>query len=253
MTKTSSPGSDHPRSDSKSFYDAVWNSPEATRREEKMLFLRQQAIDFSYQLLGELKGKELLEIGAGSGQQAVYLASQGAKVQVIDISTESLKAVSRLAEDNDVIINHQQMNAEALAFPAESFDLIYINSVLMHVNQEKVLPECSRVLKRGGHLVIVEPLQYAPFVQLYRWLSSYQKTKPRYATLTMFRNNRHYFREFMHQEFYLFSSALLPLVYTNSVLLRKLYIISSKIDSGLTKTFPSLRRLGWIAVVRYTK
>ena len=239
--------------DSRSFYDEVWVSLEAAQKEEHMLFLRQQAIEHSYSLLGDLRNKALLEIGSGSGKQAVFFAKQGAKVSVVDISSESLKAVSLIAEELGVAVQSYQMNAEKMDFKDETFDQVYINSVLMHVEPEKVLRECSRVLKPGGRVVIVEPLRYAPFVQIYRFLSSYRKMCPNYATLQMFTKNSFYFTMFSHEEFYFLSSALLPIGYSTSTPLKKMYTLMSKVDRALLKRIPFLKKLCWISVVCYTK
>ncbi|MBI1968629.1 class I SAM-dependent methyltransferase [Candidatus Woesearchaeota archaeon] len=239
--------------DSRPFYDRIWASQEAAKKEERMLFLRQQAIEHSYSLLGDLRNKTLLEIGSGSGKQAVFFAKQGAKVSVVDISSESLKAVLRMAEKQDVAVQSYQMNAEKMGFEDETFDRVYINSVLMHVEQEKVLQECSRVLKPGGKVIIVEPLRYAPFVQIYRFLSSYRKMCPHYATPKMFTKNSLFFTTFSHEEFYSLSSALLPMGYSTIPLLKKMYTLTSKADRALLKRIPFLKKLCWISVVCYTK
>jgi len=236
-----------------SFYNQVWGSPQATFNEEKMLLSRRDAVEYSYRLLGDVNQKKLLEIGSGSGQQAVNFASQRATVTVIDISPESLKATEKLAVAKEVKLELLQMNAEEMKFDAEEFDLIYINSVLMHVNQQKVLQECSRVLKKEGKLVIVEPLQYAPFVQIYRLLSSYRKMNPRYATLKMFKEGKKYFSDCHQKEFYLFSSALLPVFYLRNNFLQRIYRGIAKVDAALIKIFPFLRYACWVSVVQYSK
>lgn len=238
---------------STSFYDDIWCSPEATSKEEKMLLSRRDAVEYSYGLLGDVNQKSVLEIGGGSGQQALFLAARGAKVTVIDISQESLKSTQHMAQEKGISVSTHQMNAEEMKFKADQFDLIYINSVLMHVNQQKVLSECSRVLKKGGTLIVVEPLQYAPFVQIYRLLSSYRNLKPKYATLKMFQEGKMYFSGYQHQEFYLLSSALLPLFYVQNTFLHKIYHFFARFDTALIKIFPFLRYACWVSVVEYRK
>lgn len=235
------------------FYDDIWRSAQATSKEEKMLLSRRDAVEYSYQLLGNVDQKSVLEIGSGSGQQALFLAARGAKVTVIDISEESLKSTRHMAQEKGISLSVHQMNAEEMKFKADQFDLIYINSVLMHVNQQKVLQECSRVLREGGKLIVVEPLQHAPFVQIYRLLSSYKNIKPKYATLKMFKEGKTYFSEYQHREFYLFSSALLPLFYVQNEFLHKIYHFFARCDTALIKIFPFLRYACWVSVVEYRK
>ena len=235
------------------FYNAIWGSQKSRAQEEKILFLRKKAIDHSYALLGIIRNKKLLEIGCGSGKQAIFFALKGAEVSVIDASDEALKAVSILAREKKASIQGHRMNAEALEFESQAFDSIYINSVLMHVNPEKVLQECSRVLKPGGKLVITEPLRYAPFVQVYRWLSSYRTTSPQYATLKMFEQCKKHFTAYSHKEFYFFSSALLPLGYVKNPLLKKVYAAVNRIDDYFIKIVPPVQKFCWISVVEYVK
>ncbi|MDO8656874.1 MAG: class I SAM-dependent methyltransferase [Nanoarchaeota archaeon] len=231
------------------FYDKQWDGNHDYVFSEAM----KNAMDHSYYFLGALSGKTIIEVGGGDGKQAIYFATQGAAVTIVDISTESLKRTQHLAQQQGVKLVTILMNAEQLEFPAESFDFVYINSLFMHVNQQKVLQECSRILKKGGKLVIVEPLQYAPFMQVYRLFSSYRKMKPRYATLKMFRTGKKYFTEYQHQEFYFLSSALLPLFYVKNKYLHKIYHYVSTLDNVLLKILPFLRYGCWVSVVEYRK
>lgn len=231
------------------YYDRQWDGT----HEYVFSAAMKEAIDCSYSFLGVLSGKKIIEIGGGDGKQAFYFASQGASVTVIDISVESLKATEKLAQQQGVTLTTLQMDAEELQFPAESFDLVYVNSLFMHVHQQKVLQEGARILKKGGKLVVVEPLQYAPLVQAYRLFSSYRKMKPRYATLKMFREGKRYFSEYWHKEFYLFSSLLLPVFSVQSNFLHKLYRGVAKMDAGLLKVLPFLRYGCWVSVVKYRK
>ena len=231
------------------FYDRQWDGTHDYVFSAAM----KKAIEHSYFFLGVLSGKKIIEVGGGDGKQALYFAAQGAIVTVIDISAKSLKAVEQLAQQQGINISTMQMNAERLEFSNDSFDLVYINSLFMHVNQQKVLQECSRVLKKGGKLVIVEPLQYAPLVQVYRLFSSYRKMKPKYATLKMFKEGKKYFSAYQHQEFYFLSSALLPLFYVKSKSLQSIYHAVSKLDNILLKIFAFLRYGCWVSVAQYTK
>lgn len=231
------------------FYDREWSSSQS----EIFAKAFEEALSTSYRLLGDLQGKKLLEIGCGSGEQACYFSLHGAKVIVIDISPECLKATEQAAQRNKALLELRHMNGEKLLFAESEFDLIYINSVLMHADQQKVLKECSRVLKKDGKLVVVEPLQQALLVKPYRFFSAYKKLRPHYATLRMFRSGKQYFSTYSHKEFYLFSSLLMPVFYLKSAILQRFYQHIAKADQKLLKLLPFLRSSCWVSVVQYQK
>ena len=54
------------------------------------------------QLLGDTRGKRVLEIGCGGGQCSVAFAKRGAIATGLDISDEQVKFARRLAEANEV-------------------------------------------------------------------------------------------------------------------------------------------------------
>ena len=231
------------------FYDQQWS---AGSRDIFALVFR-DAIAYSYTVFGDLVGKKVLEIGCGSGEQAIYFALQGAEVTVIDISVESLKGVEKLAMCEGVTISGKVMDAEAMTFVRGEFDLVYINSVMMHVDQRKVMSECERVLRVGGKLVVVEPLQYGLFVQGYRFFSSYRKMKPKYMTLRRFNEQEELFSSSSHQEFYFFSCLLLPVFFTSVRFLHQLFYAVAKFDGVLFRVLPFLRKLAWVSVWVYEK
>ena len=97
-------------------------------------------------------GQRILDIGCGDGFHDRHIASHGAKVVGIDISTRRLATARRR---NQVAgAQFVEMNAEKLDFPDASFDKVLSLCVIEHFdNDEKVLAEAARVLVPGGRLV----------------------------------------------------------------------------------------------------
>lgn len=135
------------------------------------------AIRRSFTLLGEVKGKRLLELGCGMGQFTIELAKRGADVHAIDISDESVQYVAKKAADTGVPLKVMVMNAEKMLFPADYFDLVYGGAILHHLDLPKALSEIRRVLKVGGRAVFVEPLGTNPIINLYRKVTPHLRTK----------------------------------------------------------------------------
>ncbi len=108
------------------------------------------------QLLGAVKGLDVLELGCGGGQISVVLAKWGAKsVTGMDISDEQLRHARELAQEQSVKIRFLQGNVEDLsALDDDSFDLVVSSHALNYVeNLFQVFVESARVLRPGGRCV----------------------------------------------------------------------------------------------------
>jgi SAM-dependent methyltransferase len=92
----------------------------------------------------------ILEIGAGTGQQALELASRGFQVEAIEIP-DSNYADSRLFPVVDY-------DGRRIPYPDGSFDVVFSSNVLEHVSDLANLhAEIRRVLKPGGYCIHVLP------------------------------------------------------------------------------------------------
>lgn len=107
------------------------------------------------QWFGAIKGKDLLCLASGGGQQAPILSAAGANVSSFDNSDEQL-AKDKLVADRDGLAIHtfQGDMADLSVFPDESFDIIF--HPVSNVFAEKIRPvwkECYRLLRDGGRLL----------------------------------------------------------------------------------------------------
>ncbi len=104
---------------------------------------------------GELKGKKVLGLASGGGQQIPVFALLGADCTLLDYSAaqcESDRAVAR-REGYTVTVLQADMT-KPLPFGEETFDLIFHPVSNCYIEQvEPVFRECYRVLKRGGILL----------------------------------------------------------------------------------------------------
>ena len=105
--------------------------------------------------LGNVKGKEVLCLASGGGQQAPILAAAGAKVTSFDNSDEQLAKDRSVAKrDSLALLTVRGDMANLSAFDVESFDLVFhpVSNVFAE-NLEPVWKECFRVLKWNGSLL----------------------------------------------------------------------------------------------------
>jgi len=110
-------------------------------------------------LLGNLKGKNVLEIGCGGAQCGIAMAKKGAKVTGIDISNKQLKFAKNLADINKVNVTFYQGDIVSLKqIKSNTQDIVFTAWALHYVdNLEKCFKEVYRVLKKGGIFVLSTP------------------------------------------------------------------------------------------------
>lgn len=136
---------------------------------------------------GDLRGKKLLGLASGGGQQGPLFSAAGAQVTIFDNSPAQL-AQDRMVSDRDGLsIETVQGDMQDLSrFPNETFDLIFHPCSNCFVPD--ILPvwkEAFRVLKRGGVLLsgIVNPVVFTMDLALEREGIAQMKYKIPYSDL----------------------------------------------------------------------
>ena len=88
---------------------------------------------------------------------AVMLARRGARVTAFDLSPAYVEEAHRRARANGTTIHFVTADAERLPFADGSFDRIWGNAVLHHLDLARAVREVRRVLAPGGVAVFCEP------------------------------------------------------------------------------------------------
>jgi SAM-dependent methyltransferase len=88
---------------------------------------------------------------------AVVLARRGARVTAFDLSGGYLSEADRRAAANGVSVDFVQADGERLPFADASFDRVWGNAVLHHLDLDVAGRELFRVLRPGGRAVFCEP------------------------------------------------------------------------------------------------
>ena len=104
---------------------------------------------------GDLKGKKILGLASGGGQQMPIFAALGAECTVLDYSEKQLESEKLVSEREgyDIRIIRADMT-KRLPFEDEEFDLIFHPVSNCYVKEVKpIWKECFRVLKKGGELL----------------------------------------------------------------------------------------------------
>ena len=97
------------------------------------------------------RGREVLEAGCGIGTDAVEFARAGARYTGLDFSPTALDLARRRFALEGLEARLVEGSVTALPFPERSFDLVYSNGVLHHVEDtHRAIREVHRVLRPGG-------------------------------------------------------------------------------------------------------
>jgi len=101
-------------------------------------------------------GLKVLEIGCGLGTDGAQFAEAGADYTGVDLTEAAVELARRRFELFGLEGEFQTADAENLAFPDESFDLIYSHGVLHHTPETaKAIQEIHRVLRPRGRAVVM--------------------------------------------------------------------------------------------------
>jgi ubiquinone/menaquinone biosynthesis C-methylase UbiE len=148
--------------------------PYAQRRllDVPLPFLTAAALD---QVLAPQPGERMLEIGPGTGLQALHIAPQlgpTGRLDVLDIQQAMLDHVGRRATRHGITtIAATKADARDLPYADGLFDAVYLVTALGEIPQpDQAVREAARVLTPGGRLVVGEFLDrhWIPFGRLHQ-------------------------------------------------------------------------------------
>jgi SAM-dependent methyltransferase len=110
----------------------------------------------------ELRGKRVLDLGCGVGEYVRAFSRRGASSMGCDIASKRLGEARE--RDQGGTSTFLAAAAERLPFADGSFDVVVLNEVIEHVQDDgATLREAGRVLAPGGICVVFAPNRLYPF------------------------------------------------------------------------------------------
>ncbi|MGI8760529.1 MAG: class I SAM-dependent methyltransferase [Jatrophihabitantaceae bacterium] len=130
--------------------DFVW-SPERLREHDA-------------RLLGELRGKRMLEVGCGAAMCSRWLAGQHARPVAFDLSGGMLRHARAGNDETGIDVPLVQADAQHLPFADRAFDIAFtaFGAIQFVEDSARLMREVARVLKPGGRWVFAttHPLRW---------------------------------------------------------------------------------------------
>jgi SAM-dependent methyltransferase len=103
------------------------------------------------QVLGPVRGKDILELGCGAAWWSVALARKGARVVGLDFSAARLDQARTHMAAAGVDFPLVEASAEAVPLPSSRFDIVFCDwGAVTFTDPLRTVPEVARLLRPGG-------------------------------------------------------------------------------------------------------
>jgi SAM-dependent methyltransferase len=110
-----------------------------------------QVPESQLRVLGDVRGREVLELGCGAAQWSIALARAGARMTALDNSARQLEHALALMTAAGVEFPLVHASAEATPFADASFDIVFCDYGAMTFSDPyDTVPEVARLLRPGG-------------------------------------------------------------------------------------------------------
>lgn len=167
-----------------------WNEGKLER--DKIKRLRRHSFYYSYKrekrILNKLvkcfQDKNVLEIGSYTWKEWFNEDTCPKKLTCINISEVELESGKKLAKGKPFEIDHILMDANNLTFKDHSFDIVFGGAILHHLDIQLTITHIYRVLKPGGAIIFLEPLNMNPLYRLYRRSNPKERTPDEHALVS---------------------------------------------------------------------
>jgi SAM-dependent methyltransferase len=106
------------------------------------------------ELLGDLRGLEILDLGCGTGRHSIRMAGAGGRVTALDFSPKMLAQARKKADGTGVRFQVHDLS-QALPFAAQNFDRVLCALVVDHIEElDRLFSEMHRVCRPDGNVVV---------------------------------------------------------------------------------------------------
>jgi len=202
----------------------------------------------------DLQGKRVLDYGSGGGGFSFELARRGAEVEGIDISEELIDMAKRAIPFGIPRPRFSVRDAHSTGFDDHSFDYVFGNGILHHLELERAYREIARVLKPGGKAFFMEPMEQHPLLVLLRKATpSLRSVDEKPLNLEEIMMASRFFQNLIHTEHFLFAVLAAPVHLVSDDAAFWLIKALDSADRRMIRVFPRLGRYAWLSMLELGK
>ena len=110
--------------------------------------------------LGDLRGKQTLELGSGIGWTSLWLSRAGAMTTIADVSDKALELSRRAFARASCAGSWTQTSIFAPESGLEGQDLVFNSGLIEHFHRDdqlRLLASMKRLVRPGGHVIVIAP------------------------------------------------------------------------------------------------
>lgn len=216
--------------------------------EKYYVLMRLPRARYNARIVSLARGQRLLEYGCSDGEATRGWTADGAHATGIDISPAAITAARTAATEAGLDIRYEVMNAEAMEFPSDSFDVVAGTGILHHLDLAQAFAEIARVLDTDGHAIFIEPLGHNPIINLYRRMTPAMRSEDEHPLqMRDLALAKRHFREVRLHFFNLTTLAIVPL--RNTPIFAPLHAMLRAFDTALFTLLPFTRRWAWMVLI----
>jgi len=118
-------------------------------------------LEYAFHLLGDVRGKTVLDLGCGAGQNLLPLVKRGARAIGIDVSPDLIALARKRLAETSVEATLKVGSAYDTGLPDSSVDVIFCISLIHHLDIGQVCREMLRILSKGATVILQEPIRFS--------------------------------------------------------------------------------------------
>jgi SAM-dependent methyltransferase len=107
-------------------------------------------------ILGDVRGLDIVELGCGTAYFSAWLARRGARVVGVDPTPAQLETARRMQRETGIEFPLVEAIGEDVPLPDASFDVVHSEyGASLWADPHRWIPEAARLLRPGGRLVFL--------------------------------------------------------------------------------------------------